>query len=175
MALLNANKNYIKIDSTGKVEVYKSKEVRDANKRATSQSIILDKYQQLIEQKYSILLEDYRKYCIQNNISLDDYSKLAHAGYEFPQELTEKIIEINQIMNEFRVYKDCLYTKKIANNFDFKYMKVYFVDILETIPDIQDTFILNFNSFLQNLKEPTVEDIYKYAKSLNMFGETEDC
>ncbi len=49
MALLLANKNYLKIDSSGNYIIYKNKTARNKEKKLDHQ-LILNKYNQLIEQ-----------------------------------------------------------------------------------------------------------------------------
>ena len=158
------NNNYIKLDSDGSIVVYSNLEKRLKQKQATSSSLILEKYDELIN-----AVDDK----IHDLIVAHGYSEEDRANEDLGETLhnlpgmKELIEEMGTISFEKFCYQDDLEAENGATH-DFLIISKFFPDIKDSIPEIIERANVVWAS-------KSVEDVYKEAKVKSRFGETEDC
>lgn len=144
MAFINKDNRYIKVLEDGSYFVYSSKEAREREKEATSSSIIIKKYNELIQK----LLANKKKREKNPDSWIKEYT-----------DLTNEYMLYNNSLNNFKYNPDSLYP----------IMAKYYPDVADSIPDI-----IEAGMTIVSGDSNSIEDTYNIFKERGRFGETED-
>lgn len=158
------NSKYIKLDGDGSIIVYSSLEKRLKQKQATSSSLILEKYNELI----TSIDNKINELVISHGYTEED------RGNEDMCEILMALPGLRELMDEAGIiasekfcYQDDLEAEN-GTDHDFPIISKFFPDVKDSIPDIVERANVVWTS-------KNIEDIYKEAKVKSRFGETEDC
>ena len=163
MALLKHGR-YIRLMEDGQVWIYPSLSARQKHKNATSSDVIIQKYQDLLDEYYKPIGEYLA------NLGLDPSSDTEEESKQLFQVpiISETIERLRPLEQEFCQYEDDLAYQKGPQH-DFPIMEQFYPDVKDSIPHITESFFLDWGG------EATIEKIYNLAKKVLRFGETEDC
>lgn len=167
MALLNMNNNYVKITSIGPSEIqcciYSSAEARQAEKNSTASSIIIEKYQELLELEKKNVYEKLKAEGLERVLV-----KGAKVSSESLNRALEFMTDFLTLAQEYNNYINDLHNHKGAQH-SFDIMEKIFPDINTSISNIIS--IVNFEiDDASNL-----DTVYTKVKERKRFGETFDC
>ena len=168
MALLNINKNYIRLIQLNNTQVkciiYKNKSERDLQKAATRSDVIIEKFEQLISE-----------YRLTANLKIKEEGLAAYVGKNNKKisatrqnRLIEILEPLAQLQDEYSRYRYCL-NSQIKGDEKFPLISKY-------IENPEDSLLPNTASIILSVTScDNLDKVYEEIKRLKIFGETEDC
>ena len=164
MAIIDINNNYIRVTSTGLIEIYESEEQRLINKFAPNYSEIQTKYEELISEAFNrlkILCESY-------NLPLtifcsSEYSNLEKIPVEVISALTNYYDITNEQIRYEKSFKRKDYTVKLP------IMSTFFPQVLNSIPRAVTRFSTDFTKGGILEAPATTAEAYELVKKDKMF------
>lgn len=168
MALLNSNKNYIKLSiaDSSQIEctIYKTENERLLEKNSTPSSVIVEKYRKLLESAKISANKELQKEGLEKAFS-KNAEKLSDAEMERAFQIMKKYSELHI---EYHNYINDLQHETGAQH-SYPLMKKYFSDVETSIPQKLATFRIPI------LDNSDIDSIYAELKEDKRFGDTVDC
>jgi len=165
MGLIKNDGTYIKLEPDGTFMFFTSKEERMLVKNSSNSEDIIQKYDELLKEKYQLMFEAVTKLGLTN----DDYENNWDVYYSRVSENPECKSFVDSyfdLMAEYDSYADDLFYQK-GTQHEFPIMKEFFPDIETTIPNIL------YNGKI-GISAETADEEYEQVKKLEIFGETTD-
>ena len=164
MAIIDINNNYIRVTSTGLIEIYESEEQRLINKSAPSYSEIQAKYEELISEafnKFKILCDSY-------NLPLAIFCSPEYSDLEkIPAEVISALNNYYDLTNEQLRYEKSF--KRKDYNVKLPIMSTFFPQVLDSIPRVLTRFSTDFTKGGILEVPATAAEAYELVKKDKMF------